>query len=539
MDQSQAEAVVSQSDFKSSAIAPRLYRKDATLWSQDQTVQKDVAAFLGWVDAPTRTLAQIDEIESFAAEITEAGFTDAVVLGMGGSSLSSLMFASAFPNSKGLKLHVLDSTVPGDVLKIDRSVRLKTTLFIVASKSGTTVEPLAFEEYFYQRLTEELGDQAPQHIVATTDPGSQMQARAQERGYRKIFLGEPEVGGRFSVFTVFGMVPAALIGLPVRKMLEAVTALYNDQDAEGIETGIWYGELAKAGVDKITFLTSPEFAGVALWAEQLIAESTGKHGFGTLPLATEPEGQPEVYGADRTFFLINTESPVTESFSSITVTIDSPIDFAELLYRFEIATATAGAILGVNPFDQPNVQAAKIIAQKELEKIQATGTLPELKFDVESRELAISGSNGQNVGQALASFLHNHNSGDVVQFLAFLPETDQTTDQIQSIRTATRDRLNLATAFGYGPRYLHSTGQYHKGGPNNGLYVVLTSEDAEDPQIPGMGASFGQLKMAQALGDIGALKDNQRRVVQIHCKTTDVNKALAQLADELHVAVAP
>ncbi|MFM9874693.1 MAG: hypothetical protein ACKVQS_14650 [Fimbriimonadaceae bacterium] len=543
MNQTEANALLENSDWKVESLAEKLYAKDPSLWSSDQAVQKDVADFLGWVDAPLRTRTQVPAILAFAEEVKLAGFTDVVVLGMGGSSLSSLMFAQAFPSLGGLNLHVLDSTVPGDVLRIKNSVDLKQTLFIIASKSGTTIEPLAFEEFFYAELQRELSDQAAQHIVAITDPGSQMHSRAQERHYRKIFLGEPEVGGRFSVFTVFGMVPAALAGLPIESMINEVCGLIESRDTHGFTSGIFFGELAKKGVDKITFVTPPHLQGVALWAEQLIAESTGKHGVGTLPIASEPLGQPETYGRDRLFFLITDRNhqsyPIPTQAPQIAANIDTPEYLAKVLYWLEVATATAGALLGVNPFDQPNVQAAKIIAQQELAKIQSSGTLPELKFDVKSGDLNLNGSNGQNVGLALANFVHNNNHGDVVTFLAFLPETDETTAQIQTLRVATRDRLNLATAFGYGPRYLHSTGQYHKGGPNNGLYIVFTAEDANDPEIPGMGATFGQLKMAQALGDIGALKENNRRVVHIHFSTTDIEKAFTQLAEELHIAVAP
>lgn len=531
----ESQNLLADSKYLANEIGPRIYGKDASLWSQDQSVQKEVAAFLGWVDAPLRTNAQA--ISAFAQEIQAAGFTDAVVLGMGGSSLSSLMFAQAFPNQRGLKLHVLDSTVPEDVLRIRNSVPIATTLFIVASKSGSTVEPLAFEEFFYQQLQSELGNQASQNIIAITDPGSQMEARATERNYRRIFLGEPEVGGRFSVFTVFGMMPAALAGLPIAEMLHEAIQLHDRQDQNAVNLGIALAEFAQAGKDKVTFLTPPHLEGIALWAEQLIAESTGKHGLGILPLATEPIGASETYGPDRIFFQINAEHP--DFHPSFQTFITNPAELAHLLYTLEIATAAAGAVLHVNPFDQPNVQAAKIIAQRELHKIQATKELPEFSFDTSSEPLHLQGATGQSVGQALANFIHNHNPGDQVAFLAFLPETDETTVLIQTLRAAIRDRLNLATSFGYGPRYLHSTGQYHKGGPNNGLYIVLTSQDAEDPEIPGMGVTFGQLKMAQALGDIGALRDNGRRVVHIHITSDDISTALAQLAAELHIAVAP
>lgn len=544
MNQADANAIIAGSNWDEAEIAAKLYRKDPSLWSSDPTVQADVAAFLGWVDAPLRTMEQIPEILEFVEEVKGAGFTDAVVLGMGGSSLSSLMFSQAFPNMGGLKLHVLDSTNPVDVQRIRNSVPLNKTLFIVASKSGTTVEPLAFEEFFYSELQKQIGENASQHMVAITDPGSQMEVRAKERKYRKIFLGEPEVGGRFSVFTVFGMVPAALAGLPVESMLGEVCSLVENNDTHGITAGIFLGELAKNGVDKITFANPPEFDGIALWAEQLIAESTGKHGVGTLPLATEPLATPDCYGKDRVFFVVgdkdfNPAIPSQEQAPRLTSKIDSPEYLAKVLYWLEIATATCGAVLGVNPFNQPNVQAAKDIARTELQKIQAAGSVPEISYEIASQDLRLNGSHGSTVGEAVANFIHQAPEGSQIAFLAFLPESAGATGAIQEIRAATTARLKLATSFGYGPRYLHSTGQYHKGGPNNGYYIVFTSEDATDLDIPGMHATFGQLKIAQALGDIGALQSNKRSVIHVHLATTDVVGALHQLAAELHIAVAP
>jgi len=545
MNQAEADALIARSEWNEVDIAAKLYGKDSSLWSNEPAVQADVAAFLGWVDAPLRTRTQVPAISEFVDEIKASGFTDAIVLGMGGSSLSSLMFSQAFPNLGGLKLHVLDSTNPADVQRVRDAVPLKTTLIIVASKSGTTIEPLAFEEFFYAQLQQELGDQASRHMVAITDPGSQMEQRATERDYHKIFLGEPAVGGRFSVFTVFGMVPAALAGLPVEFMLSEVCTLIKNRDTHGITAGIFLGELAKNGVDKITFANPPQFDGIALWAEQLIAESTGKHGVGTLPLATEPLATPDCYGKDRVFFVVsdnddfNPAIPSQEQAPRLTSKIDSPEYLAKVLYWLEIATATCGAVLGVNPFDQPNVQAAKDIARTELRKIQASGSIPEISYEVASQDLKLNGSHGNSVGEAVANFIHLATEGSQIAFLAFLPESDSATAAIQEIRATATARLKLATSFGYGPRYLHSTGQFHKGGPNNGYYIVFTSEDATDIEIPGMDATFGQLKMAQALGDIGALKSNGRKVIHVHLATTDAAEGLHQLAAEMHIAVAP
>lgn len=543
MNQSEIEIDIQKNPRIPVDFAERFWKKDVTLWGGNQTRKDFITQFLGWIDAPRQTLTQVAEIRAFAQELFSEGFREVVVLGMGGSSLSSLMVAKTMAPKGQINLNVLDSTVPAEILQYinQPGFEPETTLYIVASKSGSTVEPLAFEEYIYDQLVNNYGiDRANASLVAITDPGSQMEARAKVRGYRKIFLGEPTVGGRFSLFTVFGMVPAALAGVDIESILKSVESTIGDTDNPGFKIGQWLAACTLAGQDKITFLSIEQNESIALWAEQLIAESTGKDNKGVLPLATEPQGDPEAYGADRAFLALNQTTRFDPSqFPVLNLNFNSNEDLAKLLYSLEIATAVAGAILDVNPFDQPNVQAAKNIAKRELAKIQAAGTLPELKFDVNSGALNIFGSNGQNAGESVANFLHNHNLGDVVSFLAFLPETEETTNIIQSLRAATRDRLNLATAFGYGPRYLHSTGQYHKGGPNNGLYIVITAEDKEDPDIPGMGATFGQLKMAQALGDIGALKENGRRVIHIHITSTDVERSLSQLADELHIAVAP
>jgi hypothetical protein len=337
------------------------------------------------------------------------------------------------------------------------------------------------------------------------------------------------------------MVPAALAGIDIASMLNAVAVSIGDQNHPGFVLGEWLADCTLAGQDKITFITKKIDQSIGLWAEQLIAESTGKNGVGILPLATEPAGQPDSYGPDRAFIVITNqadraqlESQIPPGYPSRTLIYDSPAELAQILYQFEIATATAGAILDVNPFDQPNVQAAKEIAKRELAKIQATGNLPEHEFETNSGILQLQGAKAETVGQAVSNFLQNANPADVATILAFIPEQD-TIEPIQAIRTAIRDRLKLATAFGYGPRYLHSTGQYHKGGPNNGLYIVITANDAIDPAIPGMNATFGQLKTAQALGDIGALRENNRRVVHLHINSNDAPNGLAQLKTELGI----
>ncbi len=527
------------------SFVDRLGAKDGTLWSSDPAVIDFVESFLGWVDVPSRTLRLVPEIVAFREKLLAEGISDAVVLGMGGSSLSALMFAEMYPEAGGLRLHVLDSTVPADVARIREAVVLDRTVFIVASKSGTTVEPLAMEEFFWAELQAAVGEDAKRHMVAITDPGSEMEARAKSRGYRKIFLGEPEVGGRFSVFSPFGIVPAGLSGLDISGMLKTVVLRMPGGEAgprAGLELGSWLGELSLIGVDKVTFVSkSPGTFG--LWAEQLVAESTGKGGKGVLPLALEPFGEREVYGRDRCFYVFGEAGDLTplrvgiglhEGDLVLERKVSSQIELAELLYDWEVATAVSGAILGVNPFDQPNVQQAKDIAKKRLTAIQETGTVSLGEPEAEYLGVSIYGGGQGGVAERLSEFLNQATVGDHVAFLAFLPETEEATAILQRIRKGVRDRTMAATSLGYGPRYLHSTGQFHKGGPNNGLFVVFTAEDALDFEIPGMGVSFGQLKTAQALGDIGALEENGRRVIHVHLGE-DVVDGLGVVARSLGV----
>jgi glucose-6-phosphate isomerase len=513
-----AEArALGMSDFQD--FGARLLAKDGTLFSTDPETISFINRFLGWVDSPRRTLAQLPEIRGFASEVRDAGFTDAVVCGMGGSSLSSLVWASVFPRRKGLKLHVLDSTHPGEIARVLNGVNHASTLWIIASKSGTTVEPLAMENAVWEALG---GDASK--IVAITDPGSEMHQRAEARGYRKVFLGEPEIGGRFSAFSVFGIVPAALGGLDVEALLlGAIDNLESLGSADRHEPGLLVAVAAKAGVDKLTLLTSPQLDALGLWLEQLIAESTGKGGFGVLPLATEPKGRGEDYGDDRFLWFLGTSDPslVEEHLNLTSASLTgefSERDLGRVMHEAFVSTAAMGKVLGVNPFDQPNVQEAKDIARAELAKVQASGAIVLPDADASDDIASVAGAEGDSPALALAEFLNHAMAGDHVAFLAYLVESDDITGIVQEFRTDLRHRLGVATSFGYGPRYLHSTGQYHKGGPNHGHFVVITQEIADDQAIPEMGVSFGQLCTAQALGDLGALKANDRRALHVHLK---------------------
>ncbi|MDK3157571.1 hypothetical protein QPK87_13445 [Kamptonema cortianum] len=504
----------------SEGAAERLLAKEGEYFSSDPAVAGFISSFLGWVDAPVRTSLLANEIESFVGRVARDGFTDAVICGMGGSSLSSLVWASCgFTDAaKGLRLHVLDSTAPADVRHIRNQLDLAKTLVVVASKSGTTVEPLAFEEYFWDEL-QDLPNPA-NHMVAITDPGSEMAKRAQQREYRQVFLGEPEVGGRFSAFTVFGMVPAALIGLPIAEMLEAVQERMPGKSQEHIALGAWLGSNALAGHDKLTILTKG-LDTFALWIEQLIAESTGKQGRGILPLAEEPEQNASFYGADRSFLLIGDASFCDakehkfSSFPAKSMIVDSPVSLANAMYDLEVATAIAGKMLGVNPFDQPNVQAAKVIAQEKIKEVQEFGSIDFGAIAASKGDITIFGEQAGLVKGLLQAFISEVNQGDHLGLLAYTGESAEFSAAISNFRQQLIQKNRIATSFGYGPRYLHSTGQFHKGGPATQHFIVFTGGDSNDVDIPTFGVTFGQLKTAQALGDIGALRSSGRQVLHI------------------------
>lgn len=513
----------------------RLSRRDAAVFGLGEEETAFIGKFLGWVGSPGETEGVLPEVLAFSAEVLVSGFTDAVVCGMGGSSLSALLFAGlcgeeGFGTGEGLRLHVLDSTNPADVLRVRRGVDLGRTLVVVASKSGTTVEPLAMEEFFWSELVSEFGERgAAERMVAITDPGSEMHTRAEGRGYRRVFVGTPEIGGRFSAFSVFGVVPAALGGFAVWDLLSGGQAEHlalSEGRSGWVDFGAALAAHSRWGADKLTLWTEGRFDALGLWAEQLIAESTGKHGVGVLPLATEPRPDPagalgDVYGDDRVVLDLTGAWGRVRGLEGMGLPwyrAGAPVNAVELgrtLYGLMLATAAAGRVLGVNPFDQPNVQEAKDIARAELAKIQASGSPSFGVADAASGGVEVFGSAGETAGKALADFLNLAEPGDHVGFLVFLPESAGVSALVQRLRRSVRDRLHVATSFGYGPRYLHSTGQYHKGGPKNGLFVVVTSGDLEDVGIPGMGATFGQLKDAQALGDIGALRANGQRVVHV------------------------
>jgi glucose-6-phosphate isomerase len=467
-------------------FAARFWAKDPTLWPAGDA--DAVAGMLGWIDVLPKMIDRIDEIEEFVASVRREGFTQVVLCGMGGSSLAPLVLANAFKG--GLPLHVLDSTHPEDVLAVDVT---PTTLFIVASKSGSTAEPTAFANYFFAKAAN------PNQFVAITDPGSPFQSAAEGLGYRKVFLNYADIGGRFSALSLFGIVPAALLGVDVRRFLTAALDYLetNQEFSEPFQLGEELGRLALNGVNKLTILTTPEWATFGLWLEQLVAESTGKLGKGILPIAGEPVGAPEAYGQDRFFALIGegVESPVAGA-PSTGSDLNDPYQLGAEFLRWEIATATAGAVLEINPFDQPNVQESKDVTKKILAVIEATGDLP--AFPAESR--------------SLSEFLADVAPGDYVAIQAYLHETPELHAHLTALQAAIRDSKHVPVTLGYGPRFLHSTGQFHKGGPNVGHFVQFFDNPTADAAIPGQKATWRQFVRAQALGDAEALRAKDRRV---------------------------
>jgi transaldolase/glucose-6-phosphate isomerase len=480
------------------ALAGLLARDPAT-WKADPEHQRVIRNALGWLDVPVTMEQTLPELEAFAAGLT--GLRAAVLVGMGGSSLAPDVLSRMFP-ARRLPLHVLDTTAPDAILALRRSLDLERTLVIVSSKSGTTTEAVALYRYFWQ----ESGG-AGDRFVAITDPGTWLHREAEAKGFRRVFLNPPDIGGRYSALSYFGLVPAVVHGIDVAPLLAGA----RDRLAEpgpAAELGAALAEHAQHGRDKVTLLTATPFGD---WLEQLLAESTGKEGKGLIPVAGEPEGPPEVYGDDRIFVYLDRPGTLRPS---LTVPLGN---LGEAFLRWEIATAVAGALLGIDAFDQPNVQESKDNTVALLRTYAETGRLPE-EETVEA--------------DALADFLLQSRPGDYIALMAYLPPFPEVAAAVAELRLLLRDRLRRATTVGFGPRFLHSTGQIHKGGPNTCVAVQLTCTPAEDVPVPEAPYSFATLWRAQASGDLQALRRHGRRAVRIELGS-DPTTALARLRQRL------
>jgi transaldolase/glucose-6-phosphate isomerase len=532
-----------QKSLAEANITHRIWRKDGTVWVPDPkkaAQTPDLTNRLGWLTIPEVMHDYLDTLTAFADEIRGEGFNKVVLLGMGGSSLAPEVFMTTFGNAPGCPpLTVLDSTHPGAVRHVAESLDLANTLFIVSSKSGGTTETLSFFRYFYEAVSSTKDDPG-RNFVAITDPGSPLETLAGEKQMRRVFSSPPEVGGRYSALTYFGLVPAALIGMNLNKLLDrAITMLHANHycipvgDNPGLALGAAMGELALAGRDKITFFASPSIAAFPVWLEQLIAESTGKNGKGIVPVAGEELGNPDRYGDDRSFVILRVEGDENTALDGgikaleaaghpvMQIMLEEKEDLGGEFFRWEMATAAAGAVLGINPFDQPNVEAAKIKARELLKVLQETGTLPADTPIGSEGDIEVFGSTGIKAGsmrEISADFCKLARPGDYVALMAYVPPTDEADAVLEEIRLALRDRLKVATTLGFGPRFLHSTGQLHKGDGNKGIFIQITHTPESDAAIPGESYSFGNLVAAQALGDYQALAERGRRLIRFHIK---------------------
>ena len=491
-------------------VAQRVWRKDESLWGGPGV--PEIGNRLGWLTVSDAMLEEADKLEEFARELAAEGFQEAVLLGMGGSSLAPEVLRQSFGKSKGaLDLHVLDTTDASAIVHLEQKLDLAKTIFIVSTKSGGTIETLSLARYFEARLAEKVDeDETGRHFVAITDPGSSLVSLAERHGWRRVFLADPDIGGRYSALSHFGMVPAALAGIDIKGILErgqvAEQRCQNYEKGQangGLWLGCMIGELALQKRDKLTFVVDEPIASFGLWAEQLVAESTGKHGKGILPVAGEPLGPPESYSNDRVFlYLRNEADPDKERDAAIdalgaaghptvTVGVEGQTDLGSLFFFAEFATAVAGWVLGINPFDQPNVQEAKDNTGKVLERYAQEGRLPEAEDATDD---------------ALASLLGLVEPGRYLAVMGYLEHSDEFDRAVAELRTAVRDAKRAATTFGYGPRFLHSTGQFHKGGPKSGVFLQLLHDGDEDAEVPEAGYSFTTLKNAQAIGDLETLR---------------------------------
>ncbi len=524
------------------SLVKRLWQKDPTLWKTNPSEQAEIISRLGWLDAVRRMRSHAADLISFADTVRSEALTDVVLLGMGGSSLAPEVFQNVFGNKPGYpKLSVLDSTDPGRVRDVEVSVNLSKSLFIVSSKSGGTVELLSFYKYFFEKIKALFPDAPGGRFVAITDPGSPLESMAKKQHFRRVFLGFPDVGGRFSALTYFGLVPAALIGVDLDKVLSSAESMIRRCSAEvaldqneAVPLGVGMAILAEAGRDKLTILSPPAFESFGDWAEQLVAESTGKEDMGVIPVVREPAQMPQPYGEDRFFaaFLpafgnkgsleAKIETLKKSGHPVLTFCLPEPEDLGGEFFRWEMATAIASSLLKINAFDQPDVQAAKDKTKALLKKIES------------GQALSAPASN-----DSLESFWESLKNRDYVSLLAFLPDREPVRKALVRLQAEIRAASRAAVTLGFGPRYLHSTGQLHKGGPDSGIFILFTSESSEDLSIPGEKFSFAQLELAQALGDLEALKSKGRRVFHLRLKDASaptLERAVDQIKEALHAS---
>ena len=534
----------------------RLWASDGKLWTD-----QDEAKWTGWLTIPTAETSEIPRIETLATELKSSGFTDVVLLGMGGSSLCPAMMATTFEKiGNNPKLHVLDSTAPEQIHTLESSLNLEKTFFIVSSKSGNTLEPNIFEAYFYTRLQDVLKKKdVGERFLAITDPGTKLETLAKDKNFKTVFHGMPSIGGRYSALSNFGMVPSGLMGLNLteflgyaEKMARSCASTATVADNPGAMLGVILGVCGNNGKDKVTLITSPGVHALGAWLEQLLAESTGKIGKGLIPVDQEPLGDPSVYGNDRVFAYIRLKDgadpeqdravDVLEKAGQVVIRLhlDDKSQLAAELFRWEFATATAGSILGIDAFNQPDVEASKVRALELTTEYEQTGKIsePEAIFEGDGMKLFTDSINAGQLKQRLMSdasiesYLQAHLSrleaGDYVDLAAFIEMSDEHLETLQQSRVLIRDTKKVATCLGFGPRFLHSTGQAYKGGPNTGVFIQITTDHAKDIPVPGHKYTFGLVIAAQAQSDFEVLVKRSRRALRIHIEG-DLKEGLKKL----------
>jgi transaldolase/glucose-6-phosphate isomerase len=551
-------------DWRANGKVRRLWQRDATLWTGT-----DEANWLGWLGITEDQIAQHENLRKVAEDAKTGGFSDILLLGMGGSSLCPEVLRMTYGKTAGYpELHVLDSTDPAQIKSFQDKIDLAKTLFIVSSKSGSTLEPNIFKQYFFEQVKKAIGaDKAGSRFIAITDPGSKMQKVAEGDKFRHIFFGLPSIGGRYSALSNFGMVPGAVMGFDTKKFLErteemvqACASCVPVEENPGVVLGLILGSAAKAGRDKVTIITSPGIFDLGAWLEQLLAESTGKQGKGIIPVDRESIGGPEVYGNDRVFAYLRLESaPDAQQDAKVAalekanqpvvrISLTDPYDLGQEFFRWEIATAVAGSIIGINAFNQPDVEASKIATRNLTSEYEKTGSLPAEKPLLEDKGVrlftdeknAAELAKGAGSDKSLVGYLKAHfgriKAGDYFALLGYIQMNEAHEAALQAIRHAVRDKKHVATCLGFGPRFLHSTGQAYKGGPNSGVFLQLTCDDAKDLPVPEQKYTFGVVKAAQARGDFQVLADRGRRALRVHLGS-DLAAGLRTLQDAVRQAL--
>jgi transaldolase/glucose-6-phosphate isomerase len=551
-------------DWRTNHKVRQLWARDASLWTG-----ADESNWMGWLGITNGQLAHIDRFTSISEEVKKEGFSHALLLGMGGSSLGPEVLSMTFGKRAGFpELHVLDSTDPAQVRALEKKVDLAHTLFIVSSKSGGTLEPNVFKQYFFERVKQVVGEiEAGNRFIAITDPGSKMQHVAESDRFRHIFFGLPSIGGRYSVLSDFGLVPAAVMGLDVATLLDRTEEMVNActpsvpvHENPGVMLGLIMGTAHNEGRNKLTLITSPAIGDFGAWVEQLVAESTGKNGKGIIPVDRETVADPAAYGNDRLFVYVRLdEAPAQEQEKAVEaleraghpvvrIAVDEIADIGEEFFRWELATAVAGAVIGIHPFDQPDVEASKVATRRLTDEYEQTGHFPTetpifeeagIKlFADDANASALTGATG--IDRRLAGYLKTHlnrmKEGDYFALLAYIEMNEHHTELLQGIRHLVRDTRRVATCLGFGPRFLHSTGQAYKGGPNSGVFLQVTCEDASDVLVPSHHYTFGVVKAAQARGDFQVLAERNRRALRVHLNR-DVAAGLAKLKDAIAQAL--